>query len=91
MANYEYTEEQHIVINTSCEHITQQQYNTWQEKVPKDTWIVVQSNNFSSHREHINCSESLKDFRWKSKIGKEFYSGTLELPKYDRYMIIGRK
>ena len=91
MANYEYTEEPHIVINTSCEHITQQQYNTWLEKVPKDTWIVVQSNNFKELDEHINCSDSLKDFKWKSKINKEFYSGTLELPKYDRYMIIGRK
>ena len=91
MANYEYTEDPQIVINTSCEHITQRQYDAWLEKIPRDTWIVVQSNNFSSHREHINCSESLKDFRWKSKIGKEFYSGTLELPKYDRYMIIGRK
>ena len=91
MANYEYTADPQIVINTSCEHITQRQYDAWLEKIPRDTWIVVQSNNFSSHREHINCSESLKDFRWKSKIGKEFYSGTLELPKYDRYMIIGRK
>jgi hypothetical protein len=91
MCDYEYTEDPQIVINTSCEHITQKQYDAWLEKVPEDTWIVVQSNNFSSHREHINCSDSLKDFKWKSKISKEFYSGTLELPKYDRYMIIGRK
>ena len=91
MCDYEYTEDPQIVINTSCEHITQKQYDAWLEKVPEDTWIVVQSNNFSSHREHINCSDSLEDFRWKSKISKEFYSGTLELPKYDRYMIIGRK
>ena len=91
MCNYEYTDDPQIVINTSCEHITQKQYDAWLEKVPGDTWIVVQSNNFSSHREHINCSDSLKDFKWKSKISKEFYSGTLELPKYDRYMIIGRK
>jgi len=85
------TEDPQIVINTSCEHITQEQYDTWLKKVPSDTWIVVQSNNFSSHKEHINCSDSLDDFKWKSKITREFYSGTLELPKYDRYMIIGRK
>ena len=91
MCNYEYTEDPHIVINTSCEHITQQQYDAWLEKVPGDAWIVVQSNNFASHKEHINCVDSLKDFRWNSKISKEFYSGTLELPEYDRYMIIGRK
>ncbi len=91
MCNYEYTEDPQIVINTSCEHITQEQYNTWLNKVPTDTWVVVQSNNFSSHPEHINCSENLLDFKWKSNISKEFYLGTLELPKYDRYMIIGRK
>ena len=91
MCNYVYTEDPHIVINTSCEHLTQEQYNTWLEKVPDDTWIVVQSNNFSSHPEHINCSESLEDFKWKAQISKELYSGILELPKYDRYMIIGRK
>ena len=80
-----------MFINTSCEHISQEQYNTWLNKVPNDTWVVAQSNNFSSHPEHINCSESLLDFKWKANISKEFYSGTLELPKYDRYMIIGRK
>ena len=90
MCNYEYTDDPHIVINTSCEHLTQEQYNDWLKKVPEDTWIVVQSNNFSSHPEHINCSESLADFKCKAKISNEFYSGTLELPKYDRYMIIGR-
>ena len=91
MCEYEYTDDPHIVINTSCEHITQKQYDTWLNKVPGDTWIVVQSNNFASHKEHINCSDSLKDFKWKAKISREFYSGTIELPKYDRYMIIGRK
>jgi trans-aconitate methyltransferase len=91
MCDYEYTEHPQIIINLSCEHITQKQYEAWLEKIDPDTWIVVQSNNFASHKEHINCSDSLDDFKWKSKISKPFYTGTLELPKYDRYMIIGRK
>ena len=91
MCNYEYKDRPHIVINTSCEHITQEQYNKWLDKIDTDTWIVLQSNNFSSHHEHINCSESLKDFKWKSNLRRVWYEGELELPKYNRYMIIGRK
>lgn len=93
MCDYVYNpkEHPHIVINTSCEHITQKQYEIWLDKVDSDTWIVLQSNNFTGHKEHINCSDSLKDFKWKSKLNRVWYEGTLELPKYDRYMLIGRK
>jgi|TARA_B110000438_G_scaffold152328_1_gene146350 hypothetical protein len=91
MCNYEYTEDPHIVINTSCEHLTNIQYYQWYDKIPADTWIVLQSNNYSELDEHINCSESLDEFKKKANISNTFYAGSLKLPKYDRYMIIGRK
>ena len=80
-----------IVINTSCEHLTNIQYYQWYDKIPADTWIVLQSNNYSELDEHINCSESLDEFKKKANISNTFYAGSLKLPKYDRYMIIGRK
>jgi len=88
MCNYKY--EADIVINTSCEHITQEQYEEWLQNVPNTAWIVLQSNNYFALDEHIRCSIDIDDFTRMSKI-KPFLRDTLPLPKYDRYMIVGRK
>ncbi len=79
-----------VVINTSCEHITQEQYNDWLDNQPDDAVFVLQSNNYFKHQEHVRCSIDLTDFTRMSKI-KPFYRGTLDTPKYERYMIIGKK
>jgi len=86
----EYTEPADIVINTSCEHITQEQYEQWLDIQPDDALFVVQSNNYFELDEHIRCSVDINDFTHMSKI-KPYLRDTLSLPKYDRYMIIGRK
>lgn len=88
MTDYEYTAD--TVINTSCEHITQAQYDKWLKNVPDRATIVLQSNNYIID-EHVNCSDSLEDFIQKSKLSKIRYQGVLELPKYDRYLLIGDK
>jgi hypothetical protein len=79
-----------IVINTSCEHITQEQYVKWLKNQPDDAVIVLQSNNYFDHEEHIRCSIDLNDFTKMSGI-KPLYRGIMETPKYERYMIIGKK
>jgi len=78
-----------IVINTSCEHITQEQYNKWLTNVPKDSLIVLQSNNYKIS-EHIRTSDSLEEFKTQCNINVS-WAGELELPLYKRWMIIGRK
>lgn len=88
MSEYEYDAD--IVINTSCEHITNGAYLRWLELVPKSSLIVIQSNNYSELEEHINCATNLNDFIKQSKL-KVLFSAELKLPKYDRYMIIGNK
>lgn len=85
-----YTSMADIVINTSCEHITQKQYDTWISNQPHQALIVLQSNNYIID-EHINCSNSLQDFMNKSKLSNIQYQGVLELAKYDRYLLIGEK
>ena len=85
-----YTEPADIVINTSCEHITQEQYEQWLSKQPDNALFVLQSNNYFEHKEHVRCAIDLTDFTRMSKI-KPFYRGTLDTPKYERYMIIGKK
>jgi len=86
----EYTNNADVVINTSCEHITQEQYEQWVSNQPDDALFVVQSNNYFELDEHIRCAIDADDFMRMSKI-KPFWRGEFETPKYTRYMIIGKK
>lgn len=77
-----------IVINTSCEHISQDQYNEWLSKLD-DCLIILQSNNYNIP-EHVRLAKSLDDFKMQSNLDV-FWEGEKEFPLYTRYMIIGRK
>ena len=79
-----------VIINTSCEHITQEQYDKWLSNQPNDATIVLQSNNYFNLDEHIRCSTDLEDFVRMSNINP-YLRKTLETLKYDRYMLIGKK
>ena len=78
-----------VVINTSCEHITQEQYEQWLANVPDDALLVLQSNNYKID-EHVRTADSLAEFIEQSHI-KVIESGTLPLQLYTRWMIIGTK
>ena len=90
MCTHQPDKDTYMVINTSCEHITQEQYNTWLANIPDDVYIVLQSNNFKDHEEHVNCMSDLGEFKRKSKL-KVDLEEELELPKYKRFLICGRK
>ena len=79
-----------IIINTSFEHITQEQYLIWLENIPKNSLIVLQSNNYKIP-EHVRIAENLDEFKRQSQLEQIFYAGELDLPLYTRYMIIGKK
>lgn len=76
-----------IVINTSCEHITQEQYEQWLGNRNVDQLLVLQSNNYKI-AEHVRTADSLTAFKEQSHINV-LWEGELELPLYNRYMIIG--
>ena len=78
-----------IIINTSCEHITQEQYNIWLERMPINSLLVLQSNNYKI-AEHVRLAESVDDFAEQCKI-KVLWQGELQLQLYKRFMIIGKK
>lgn len=78
-----------IIINTSCEHITQEQYDTWLERIPANSLIVLQSNDYKIP-EHIRTADTLEQFTEQCKI-TPIRSGSLKLPMYTRHLIIGRK
>jgi len=78
-----------VVINTSCEHITQDQYDLWLSGLREDSLIVLQGNNYALP-EHVRTSNDLKHFEEQSKLDV-VWSGELETQMYTRYMIIGIK
>jgi hypothetical protein len=88
MCTYNYNAD--IVINTSCEHVTQEQYEQWLSNVPDSALIVLQSNNYFELEEHIRCANNIEEFIQQSKLNVLFVD-ELELSKYKRFMIIGRK
>ena len=77
-----------VVINTSCEHITQDQYDLWLSGMPHNSLLVLQSNNYHID-EHVRTAESLDNFVNQSGIDV-MWKGQLELPLYTRWMIIGK-
>lgn len=78
-----------VIINTSCEHITQDQYDMWLAGLPQNSLIVLQSNNYIID-EHIRPANNLEDFKKQSDINV-LWAGELEMPLYTRYMLIGKK
>lgn len=78
---------QDLVINTSCEHIPN--LREWLELLPTGTRVLLQSNDYFSEPEHINCVESLETFRQQAGLSQLDFSGELETKKYTRFMLIG--
>ena len=78
-----------VIINTSCEHITQDQYDLWLSGHPQNSLLVLQSNNFPIP-EHIRTANSLDEFKQQCDIDI-IWSGEMKLHLFDRYMIIGKK
>lgn len=79
-----------VVINTSCEHITQEQHNLWLDKILPTSLIVLQSNNYDI-TEHIRTANNLEEFKNQSGLEKIVWAGQLETQLYTRWMIIGYK
>lgn len=77
-----------IIINTSCEHITQDQYNLWLSGIPYNTLLVLQSNNYDIP-EHIRTAIDLDQFKTQCGLSRIMWEGELQLPLYKRLMVIG--
>ena len=78
-----------VVVNTSCEHITQDEYDLWLSGLPRHSLIVLQSNNYNIP-EHVRIAKDLEEFKTQSQL-TVLYAGELDLPLYKRFMIIGKK
>jgi len=79
-----------VVINTSCEHITQDQYDLWLTGMPHNSLFVLQSNNYDIP-EHVRTANDLNEFTQQCHLENVLWTGELELPLYKRFMVIGRQ
>jgi hypothetical protein len=77
------------IINTSCEHI--ENFSAWWDILPAGKLIAVQSNNGFDIPGHVNCVASLEEFAKQTPMATVLYEGSKEMPKFMRYMRIGRK
>jgi len=77
-----------IIINTSCEHITQDQYDLWLSGHPHNSLLVLQSNNYNIP-EHVRIANDLEEFKQQCHV-KVLWARELVLPLYTRFMIIGQ-
>lgn len=78
-----------LVINTSCEHV--ENLPDWFELIPDDTFLTLQSNNYFGIEGHVNCVNDIEEFKAQVPIASIDYEGALELKKYTRFMVIGRR
>ena len=72
-----------LIINTSCEHM---------KDIPAvyGPTYALQSNNYTKIKDqHINCVRSTKELAQKNNITNKLFEGTLKMPNYDRFMVIG--
>ena len=57
--------------------------------VEAEKLICVQSNDYFSLPEHVNCSKNLSEFAKQTPMSECLYEGVLDLIKYNRFMRIG--
>jgi len=79
-----------VYINTSIEHIKQEYVDLIFSSLNKGTIFAIQSNNYYKVADHINCSDSLDDFKSTIQFKELLYANKMQFADYDRYMIIGR-
>ena len=87
MCEYEYKREPYFVINTSCEHMS----SNWFESAGSNQLIVMQTNDSEEFDGHINVCYTAEEMQKKYPLSKTHFVGSLKTPTYTRHMQIGYK
>lgn len=88
---YDFDVQPDIVINTSTEHVDQETYDIWYDKIYPGSLVVIQGNDFFDCPEHIRCTHDLDDFVRMNHAHQCVYTGILPNPQYTRFMAIFRR
>ena len=77
------------IINTSCEHIDG--FDKWYDTLPKGILLVLQSNDYSDHEDHVNTHKTYDDFKQATPMSEVKFESGIRLPQYHRWTRIGYK
>ncbi len=83
-----------IIINTSCEHMDPEDLEKFILNKPKESIIILQSNNYYELASHINCYPNIEEFKKfvTPLLSKNWviFEGSLNLGDFNRFMVIGQ-
>ena len=65
--------------------------NEWHQRIPDGIPVVLQTNDYFSNEQHVNCCENLQAAIDKYPMSETFYTGEITTANYKRFMIIGKK
>jgi len=91
MQTFSSYEKTSLVINTSTEHVTQEIFNDWLNKIPECSLVALQGNNYFSCLEHVRCFSTLQEFTSHNPLSRTLFSGNLDCIQFTRYMSLGYK
>lgn len=77
------------VVNTICEHIPN--FQQWLDMIPAGKLLLLQTNNMFEMQDHVNCVETLDEFKKQCQDIDIAYSGTISYAGWHRFMIVGVK
>lgn len=80
--NTQHANQYDLIINPSCEHMID---------IPaqKGPMYALTSNNYTNVKDHINTIQHETDLAVKNGINNILYKGSLKLPNYTRYCVVG--
>lgn len=80
-----------LFINTSCEHMPPMKTWPWWDQVQPGTCFAFQSNNMSQIEGHVNCVQSLREFKTQLPPGSTvLFEDELTDQRGSRYTLIGK-
>jgi hypothetical protein len=78
------------IVNTSCEHMEQEDLFALIKQKPKDAWICFQTNDYKELDGHINCWPNAEDFAVSLNLEYVAYTGSQKQSGFTRHMVIGK-
>lgn len=80
-----------LFINTSCEHMLPMKDWPWWNNLQNDAYFAFQSNNMNQIEGHINCVQSLEEFKTQLPPNSQIlFEDELEDERGIRYTLIGK-
>lgn len=78
------------IINTSCEHMEQEDLLDIIKRKDPNTWVCFQTNDYTLLDSHINCWPSALTFSDSLELEYIAFADTLNLGDFNRHMVIGK-